>query len=234
MVALHAVTDLMAEGRGEFTVRRQQLIEAPRDQDVSARRGKRVDFRRVDHAERPRQVRATGLRGDPAADEVDAPLRGGIVPQRPGAEDAASDLRPEREFLGRKLVLGFRDDLGGIVQLRADVHAQRPEQTAHGLGGLGFRSAGVGRRLAATLAALGFVGIGDAGRLPALLGGIRGGRGASTRLATMLSSCAWLNAAAFRSLSSMPRTPAVSVTRPFPALPPISTRMLAAPSSTPA
>ena len=40
----------------------------------------------------------------------------------------------------------------------------------------------------------------------------------STRLATIASSCAWLNAADFSSLSSMPRTPAVSVTRPLPGL----------------
>ena len=63
---------------------------------LAAGRGERIEFGRVDHAEGPRQVRAAGLHGHPAADQVDAFLCVRVAPQRTRAEHPPRDLRAER------------------------------------------------------------------------------------------------------------------------------------------
>jgi hypothetical protein len=119
VVALHDVPDLVAEHARELRFAVEDLVESPGDQHVAAGRRERVDRRTVDHAEMPRQVRALGLRGDPAPDAVDIGLQPRIRDQRRGAEHAPGHFAPDRDFF--LLVHAARG--GGKVLARAQYPA---------------------------------------------------------------------------------------------------------------
>ena len=187
MVALHHVAQLMRQHRGDLGIVLQQLVEAAGDQDVAAGRGEGVDFAVVDHPEGPRQFRAAAAGRQPAPDQVHPLLRGRVLEQRDGAEDAPCDHRPQFQFLLYDFLLRLADQLaaGGEHATEGGPHvrgqlAGYPEAFAR------FRLrcprlallAGLGR------ARLVFDGVGHQGGLPpALAGGFLGSfRGGPVRL----------------------------------------------------
>ena len=68
------VRDLVAQDAGQLVFGVDALEHAARDVDVAARKRHRVDHRRVDDGEVPRQMRTIRCRSDALADGIDEPI----------------------------------------------------------------------------------------------------------------------------------------------------------------
>src|SRR6266852_3746584 len=103
MVLLDDVADLVGEHAGQLAFALQTPVEAPRHEDVAARRGERVEVVRFDDAEVPRKIGALALAREPPSHTIDVALQVRVLYQWRGAQDVTGCLATDGDvFLLRE------------------------------------------------------------------------------------------------------------------------------------